>query len=76
MTEPYATSAWDERVERREEVRERRRHAHVYIRARSRANTEKVTEEKEVSVSSKVTQSVPLNVWDKRLGMRRETYRA
>ena len=75
MTELYATSAWDEKVERREEVRERHRHAHVYTRARSRATTEKVTEEKDVSVSSKGTQSVPLNVWGKRLGMRREAYR-
>ena len=76
MTELYATSAWDEKVKRREEVREWHRNAHVYARARSRATTEQVTEENEVSVSSKGTQSVPLNVWGKRLGMRREACRA
>ena len=75
MTELYTTCAWDEKVERRKKVRERHRDAHVYARARSRATTEQVTEENEVSVSSKGTQSVPLNVWGKRLGMRREAYR-
>ena len=75
MTELYATSAWHERLAMHAERSEEGRHAQVYARVSSRPNTEKVTEEKEVSMPSKGTQSVPSNAWGKRLGMRREAYR-
>ena len=56
-------------------MRASHRDAHVYARARSRAATEQVTEKNEVTVSSKGSKGVPLNVWGKRLGMMREAYR-
>ena len=53
MTELYTTWNWDQRVERRKEVRPRQRDAHVYARARSRAAAEQMTEKNEKAVSRK-----------------------